>query len=80
MNSSIREVNALMINHLIEERQRIEDVSDLRIDRDLKLTYDFITEEIARLNLELFQARYQQYESNLNKVLKIEGGEGHVVS
>ena len=80
MNSSIREVNALMINHLIEERQRIEDVSDLRIDRDLKLTYDFITEEIARLNLELFQARYQQYESNLNKVLMIEGGEGHAVS
>jgi hypothetical protein len=80
MNSSIREVNALMINHLIEERQRIEDVSDLRIDRDLKLTYDFITEEIARLNLELFQARYQQYESNLNKVLKIEGGESNVVS
>jgi len=75
MNSSIREVNALMINHLIEERQRIEDVSDLRIDRDLKLTYDYITEEIARLNLELFQARYQQYESNLNKVLKIEKGE-----
>ena len=75
MNQSIREVNALMINHLIEERQRIEDVSDLRIDRDLKLTYDFITEEIGRLNLELFQERYQQYESNLNKVLKIEKGE-----
>jgi hypothetical protein len=75
MEQSIREVNALMINHLIEERQRIEDASDLRIDRDLKLTYDFITEEIARLNLELFQARYQQYESNLNKVLKIEKGE-----
>jgi hypothetical protein len=72
MNQSIREVNALMINHLIEERQRIEDASDLRIDRDLKLTYDYITEEIARLNLELFQARYQQYESNLSKVLKIE--------
>ena len=80
MNSSIREVNALMINHLIEERQRIEDVSDLRIDRDLKLTYDFITEEIARLNLELFQARYQQYESNLNKVLKIESGDTNAVS
>jgi hypothetical protein len=75
MNQSIREVNVLMINHLIEERQRIEDASDLRIDRDLKLTYDYITEEIARLNLELFQARYQQYESNLSKVLKIEKGE-----
>jgi len=75
MEQSIREINALMINHLIEERQRIEDASDLRIDRDLKLTYDYITEEIARLNLELFQARYQQYESNLSKVLKIEKGE-----
>ena len=75
MNQSIREVNVLMINHLIEERQRIEDASDLRIDRDLKLTYDYITEEIARLNLEIFQARYKQYESNLNKVLKIEKGE-----
>ena len=80
MEQSIREVNALMINHLIEERQRIEDASDLRIDRDLKLTYDYITEEIARLNLELFQARYQQYESNLNKVLKIESGDTNVVS
>ena len=75
MNQSAREVNALMINHLAEERKRIEDASDLRIDRDLKLTYDYITEEIARLNLELFQERYQQYESNLNKVLKIEKGE-----
>ena len=80
MNSSIREVNALMINHLMEERWRIEDISDLRIDRDFRLTYDFITEEIARLNLELFQARYHQYESNLNKVLKIESGEESVVS
>jgi hypothetical protein len=80
MNQSIREVNALMINHLMEERQRIEDASDLRIDRDLKLTYDYITEEIARLNLELFQARYQQYESNLNKVLNIESGDKDVVS
>lgn len=69
-----------MINHLMEERQRIEDASDLRIDRDLKLTYDFITEEIARLNLELFQERYQQYESNLNKVLNIESGDKDVVS
>jgi hypothetical protein len=75
MEQSMREVNALMINHLIAERQRIEDASDLRIDRDLKLTYDYITEEIARLNLEIFQARYKQYESNLNKVLKIEKGE-----
>ena len=67
-----REVNALMINHLTQERERIEAASDLRIDRDLKLTYDYITQEIARLNLELFQERYQQYEDSLNKILKVE--------
>ena len=76
MNVLMREVNELMINHLTKERQRIEDASDLRIDRDLKLTYDFITEEIARLNLELFQERYEQYEDNLSRVLKVETRKG----
>jgi len=59
-----------MIDHLTKERQRIEDASDLRIDCDLKLTYNYITDEIARLNLELFQEKYQQYQENLNRVLK----------
>ena len=72
MDRASREVVELMINHLIQERERIEAVSDLRIDRDLKLTYDYITEEIARLNLELFQERYQQYEDNLSMILKVE--------
>lgn len=72
MDKASREVVELMINHLIQERERIEAVSDLRIDRDLKLTYDYITEEIARLNLELFQERYQQYEDNLSMILKVE--------
>ena len=72
MDKASREVIELMINHLIQERERIEAVSDLRIDRDLKLTYDYITEEIARLNLELFQERYQQYEDNLSMILKAE--------
>jgi hypothetical protein len=82
MDQASREVIELMINHLIQERERIEAVSDLRIDRDLKLTYDYITQEIARLNLELFQERYQYYEGNLNKVLKAENrkGKGDVVS
>jgi len=73
MEKSIRERNALMVNHLIQERQKIEDLSMTRIDRDYKKLYDYITEEIARLNLELFQAEYQQYESTLNQVLGIEG-------
>ena len=72
MDKASREVIELMINHLIQERERIEAVSDLRIDRDLKLTYDYITEEIARLNLELFQERYQQYEDSLSMILKVE--------
>jgi len=75
MEKSIRERNALMINHLIQERQKIEDLSMTRIDRDYKKLYDYITEEIARLNLELFQMEYQQYESTLNQVLGIEGKE-----
>jgi len=62
-----------MIDHLIQERQKIEDLSVTRIDLDYKKLYDYITEEIARLNLELFQTEYQQYESTLNQVLGIEG-------
>jgi len=73
MEKSIRERNALMVNHLIQERQKIEDLSMTRIDRDYRKLYDYITEEIARLNLELFQTEYQQYESTLNQVLGIEG-------
>jgi len=72
MEKSIRERNALMVNHLIQERQKIEDLSMTRIDRDYRKLYDYITEEIARLNLELFQTEYQQYESTLNQVLGIE--------
>jgi len=73
MEKSIRERNALMMNHLIQERQKIEDLSMTRIDRDYKKLYDYITEEIAKLNLELFQSEYQQYASTLNQVLGIEG-------
>ena len=72
MEKSIRERNALMVNRLIQERQKIEDLSATRIDRDYKKLYDYITEEIAKLNLELFQTEYQQYESTLNQVLGIE--------
>jgi len=73
MEKAIRERNALMLNHLIQERQKIEDLSMTRIDRDYKKLYDYITEEIARLNLQLFQTEYQQYASTLNQVLGIEG-------
>jgi len=68
-----------MMNHLIQERQKIEDLSMTRIDRDYKKLYDYITEEIARVNLELFQTEYQQYESTLNQVLGIER-KGNAVS
>ena len=82
MDKATRELTEMMINHLIKERERIEAASDLRIDRDLKLTYDYITQEIARLNLELFQEKIQQYEDNLNKILKadIRGGKEDAIS
>ena len=44
MEKSIRERNALMVNHLIQERQKIEDLSMTRIDRDYKKLYDYITQ------------------------------------
>ena len=69
----------MIVNHLIQERQKIEDLSVTRIDRDYRKLYDYITEEIARLNLELFQTEYQQYESTLNQVLGMEG-ESNAVS
>lgn len=80
MDKKTKEIIAIRINHLIQERQRIEDASDLRIDRDLRATYNFITEEIARLNLELFQDRYKQYEENLNKAFRIEGAKEDAIS
>ena len=82
MDRANREVTELMINHLIQERERIEEVSTIRIDCDLKATYDFITQEIARLNLELFQEKYKQYEDNLSSVLKVETriGKNDVIS
>jgi hypothetical protein len=47
------------INYLIEEKERIESTGCPRVDEDFVLTYYFITEEISRLQLELFQQQYQ---------------------
>lgn len=47
------------INYLIEEKERIESTGCPRVDEDFVSTHHFITEEISRLQLELFQQQYQ---------------------
>ena len=47
------------INYLIEEKERIESTGCPRVDEDFVPTYHFITEEISRLQLELFRQQYQ---------------------
>ena len=47
------------INYLIEERERIESTGCPRPDEDFISTHHFITDEIARLHLELFKNQYQ---------------------
>jgi len=72
-------MNAILVNHLIQEREKVEKVSTSPIDRDYRQVYEYITEEISRLNLLLFKSEYQKYEITLKKVFGIEG-ESNVVS
>jgi len=79
MDKLQREMNAILVNHLIQEREKVEKVSTSPIDRDYRQVYEYITEEISRLNLLLFKSEYQKYEITLKKVFGIEG-ESNVVS
>ena len=79
MDKLRREMNAILVNHLIQEREKVEKVSTSPIDRDYRQVYEYITEEISRLNLLLFKSEYQKHEITLKKVFGIEG-ESNVVS
>jgi hypothetical protein len=79
MDKLKREINAILINHLIKEREKVEKICTSPIDRDYKHLYEYITEEISRLNLLLFKGEYNEYEITLKKVLGIEG-ESNVIS
>jgi len=79
MDKLQREMNAILVNHLIQEREKVEKVSTSPIDRDYRQVYEYITEEISRLNLLLFKSEYQEYEITVKKVFGIED-ESNVVS
>jgi len=73
MDKLRREINAILINYLIQEREKVEKISISPIDPDYRQLYEYITEEISRLNLLLFKSEYQQYEITLKNVLGEEG-------
>ena len=73
MDKLKREINAILINYLIQEREKVEKISISPIDPDYRQLYEYITEEISRLNLLLFKNEYQQYEITLKNVLGEEG-------
>jgi len=79
MDKLRREMNAILVNHLIQEREKVEKISTSTIDRDYRQVYEYITEEISRLNLLLFKSEYQEYEITVKKVFGIED-ESNVVS
>ena len=79
MDKLQREMNAILVNHLIQEREKVEKVSTSPIDRDYRQVYEYITEEISRLNLLLFKSEFQEYEITVKKVFGIED-ESNVVS
>ena len=47
------------ISYLTKEKERIESTGCPRVDEEFVSTHHFITEEISRLQLELFQQQYQ---------------------
>ena len=73
------EINAILINYLIQEREKVEKISISPIDPDYRQLYEYITEEISRLNLLLFKGEYHQYEITLKKVLGV-GGKSNAIS
>jgi hypothetical protein len=72
MTANIRERNQQLVDYLIKERDKIEKSSNFRIDPDLRATYQFITEKISDLKMELFQERYQHFEERLSEMLGIQ--------
>ena len=71
MNNAEREKREQLINHLISERQKIEKACGGRPAPDYRQTYNYMSDEIAKLKMELFQVEYKDYEQNLNHVLGI---------
>ena len=72
MDNAEREKREQLINHLISERQKIEKACGGRPPApDYRKTYNYMSDEIAKLKMELFQVEYKDFEHNLNHVLGI---------
>ena len=71
MDKATREKKELLIQHLIDERNKIEVECGGRPHDDLKNVYDMISNTIAELKMEVFTMDYQNYEANLDELLGI---------
>ena len=71
MDKATREKKELLIQHLIAERNKIEDECGGRPHDDIKRVYDMISNTIAELKMEVFTMDYQDYEANLDELLGI---------
>ena len=71
MDKATREKKELLIQHLIDERNKIEDECGGRPHDDIKRVYDMISRTIAELKMEVFMMDYSDYEENLNELLGI---------
>ena len=66
-----REKKELLIQRLIDERNKIEVECGGRPHDDVKKFYDMISNTIAELKTEVFMMDYQSYEANLDELLGI---------
>ena len=71
MDKATREKKELLIQHLIDERNKIEDECGGRPHDDIKRVYDMISRTIAELKMEVFMMDYSDCEENLNELLGI---------
>ena len=71
MDKATREKKELLIQHLIDERSKIEDACGGRPHDDIKKVYDMISSMIAELKMEIFSMDYCDYEANLDELLSI---------
>ena len=71
MDKATREKKELLIQHLIDERNKIEDVCGGRPHDDSQKVYDMISNTIAELKMEVFMMDYENYEANLDELLGI---------
>ena len=71
MDNAEREKKEQLVTHLINKREKIERDTVGRPAPDYRKTYNYMSDEIAKLKMELFQVEYKDFEHNLNHVLGI---------